>query len=403
MKRLAILGSTGSIGTSALDVVGAHPDAFEVVALAAGSNLDLLEQQVRRFAPPLVSLASETAARELRRRLASGRTEVTWGREGLLHAAAGTGADTVVSAIVGGAGLLPTMAALSAGKVVALANKESLVMAGELMTAEARARGTRIVPVDSEHSAIFQCLNGQIGQVRRIVLTASGGPFRQLPMEAFARITPEDALRHPTWSMGKKISIDSATLVNKGLEVIEAHWLFGLPLDQVDVIVHPQSVVHSLVEYVDGSFLAQLGVADMRVPIQYALTYPERCVCPAARLDLSHQFLRPTHELEGGECLRGVADVEKMMGNGPPFRRGRLARPDIQAPVDLHGIGGDDFTAELFREAQGDFGFADGGRAGDQHRAKMEDGVRLHFASARQGWETGFGHLQSSIFHPRFV
>jgi len=286
MKRLAILGSTGSIGTSALDVVGAHPDAFEVVALAAGSNLDLLEQQVRRFAPPLVALASETAARELRRRLASGRTEMTWGREGLLHAAAGTGADTVVSAIVGGAGLLPTMAALSAGKVVALANKESLVMAGELMTSEARARGTRILPVDSEHSAIFQCLDGQVGQVRRIVLTASGGPFRQLPMEAFARITPEDALRHPTWSMGKKISIDSATLVNKGLEVIEAHWLFGLPLDQVDVIVHPQSVVHSLVEYVDGSFLAQLGVADMRVPIQYALTYPERCVCPAARLDL---------------------------------------------------------------------------------------------------------------------
>jgi 1-deoxy-D-xylulose-5-phosphate reductoisomerase len=286
MKRLAILGSTGSIGTSALDVVGAHPDAFEVVALAAGSNLDLLEQQVRRFAPPLVSLASETAARELRRRLASGRTEVTWGREGLLHAAAGTRADTVVSAIVGGAGLLPTMAALSAGKIVALANKESLVMAGELMTAEARARGTRILPVDSEHSAIFQCLNGKIGQVRRIVLTASGGPFRQLPMEAFARITPEDALQHPTWSMGKKISIDSATLVNKGLEVIEAHWLFGLPLDQVDVIVHPQSVVHSLVEYLDGSFLAQLGVADMRVPIQYALTYPERCVCPAARLDL---------------------------------------------------------------------------------------------------------------------
>jgi len=286
MKRLAILGSTGSIGTSTLDVVGAHPDAFEVVALAAGSNLDLLEQQVRRFAPPLVSLASETAAREFRRRLASGRTEVTWGREGLLHAAAGTGADTVVSAIVGGAGLLPTMAALSAGKVVALANKESLVMAGELMTAEARARGTRILPVDSEHSAIFQCLNGKIGQVRRIVLTASGGPFRQRPMEAFARITPEDALQHPTWSMGKKISIDSATLVNKGLEVIEAHWLFGLPLDQVDVIVHPQSVVHSLVEYVDGSILAQLGVADMRVPIQYALTYPERCVCPAARLDL---------------------------------------------------------------------------------------------------------------------
>jgi 1-deoxy-D-xylulose-5-phosphate reductoisomerase len=286
MKRLAILGSTGSIGTSTLDVVEAHPDEFKVVALAAGSNLDLLERQVRRFGPPVVSLASEGAARELRRRLASTRTEVTWGSESLTQAAAGSGADTVVSAIVGGAGLLPTMAALSAGKVVALANKESLVMAGELMTATARARGTRILPVDSEHSAIFQCLNGHLGQVRRIVLTASGGPFRQLPLEAFARITPEDALRHPTWSMGKKITIDSATLVNKGLEVIEAHWLFGLPLDRVDVIIHPQSVIHSLVEYVDGSFLAQLGVADMRIPIQYALTYPERRACPAARLAL---------------------------------------------------------------------------------------------------------------------
>jgi 1-deoxy-D-xylulose-5-phosphate reductoisomerase len=193
----------------------------------------------------------------------------------------------VVSAIVGGAGLVPTMAALRAGKALALANKETLVMAGELVTAEARARGIRILPVDSEHSAIFQCLeNGDTSQVRRIVLTASGGPFRTLPLEAFAGITPEDALRHPTWSMGKKITIDSATLVNQGLEVIEAQWLFGLPVDRVDVIVHPQSVVHSLVEYIDGSVLAQLGVPDMRLPIQYALTYPGRCACPAARLAL---------------------------------------------------------------------------------------------------------------------
>ncbi len=286
MKRLAILGSTGSIGTSTLEVVEAHPDEFKIMALAAGSNLDLLEQQVRRFAPQMVSLASEERARELRRRLGSPRTEVSWGVASLVRAATEAGADTVVSAIVGGAGLVPTMAALSAGNVVALANKESLVMAGELMTAMARARGTRILPVDSEHSAIFQCLNGHIGEVRRIVLTASGGPFRQLPLEAFARITPEDALRHPTWSMGKMITIDSATLVNKGLEVIEAHWLFGMPLDRVDVIIHPQSIIHSMVEYVDGCFLAQLGVADMRIPIQYALTYPERRPCPAARLRL---------------------------------------------------------------------------------------------------------------------
>ena len=289
MKRLAILGSTGSIGAHTLDVVASHPDQFEVTALAAGNNVDLLEQQVRLFHPRFVAVAGEAAGRKLARRLAAAGVEVAWGIEGLSRAGADTGADMVVSAIVGGAGLVPTMAALRAGKTLALANKETLVMAGELVTAEARARGIRILPVDSEHSAIFQCLeNGDTSQVRRLVLTASGGPFRTLPLEAFAAITPEDALRHPTWAMGKKITIDSATLVNKGLEVIEAQWLFGLPVDQVDVIVHPQSVVHSLVEYVDGSVLAQLGVPDMRLPIQYALCYPERPSLPsAARLDLT--------------------------------------------------------------------------------------------------------------------
>ncbi|HTX54075.1 MAG TPA: 1-deoxy-D-xylulose-5-phosphate reductoisomerase [Candidatus Baltobacteraceae bacterium] len=287
MKRLAILGSTGSIGTSTLDVLRAHPEDFSVVALAGGSNLDRLEQQVREFAPAVVAVGSEAGARELARRLGRTRQTVVWGEAGLAQAAAESGADLVVSAVVGGAGLVPTMAALSAGKTVALANKESLVMAGELMTSMARQRNTRILPVDSEHSAIFQCLNGHPDQVQRLILTASGGPFRQFAIEAFARITPQDALRHPTWSMGKKITIDSATLLNKGLEVIEAHWLFGLPLDRVDVIVHPQSVIHSMVEYVDGSVLAQLGVPDMRVPIQYALTYPERRPCPAARLSLA--------------------------------------------------------------------------------------------------------------------
>jgi 1-deoxy-D-xylulose-5-phosphate reductoisomerase len=287
MKRLAILGSTGSIGTHTLDVVAAHPDQFEVAALAAGNNVDLLEQQVRRFHPRFVALVGEAAARKLARRLGAAGVEVAWGTDGLCRAGADTGADMVVSAIVGGAGLVPTMAALHAGKALALANKETLVMAGEMVTAEARARGIRILPVDSEHSAIFQCLaNSDTRQVRRLILTASGGPFRTHPLEAFAAITPKDALRHPTWAMGKKITIDSATLVNKGLEVIEAQWLFGLPVDQVDVIVHPQSVVHSLVEYVDGAVLAQLGVPDMRLPIQYALTYPERCACPAARLSL---------------------------------------------------------------------------------------------------------------------
>jgi 1-deoxy-D-xylulose-5-phosphate reductoisomerase len=287
MKRLAILGSTGSIGTRTLDVAAAHPDRFRVVALAARGSLELLEAQARRFAPQLVALADPAAARELARRLGDLPIEVVGGVDGLCRAAVEAESDIVVSAVVGAAGLLPTMAAIQAGKVVALANKESLVMAGELVTAAAVKYGARIVPVDSEHSAIFQCLaDGGVSRVRRLILTASGGPFRTLPRAAFAAITPEDALRHPTWSMGQKISIDSATLANKGLEVIEAHWLFGLPVEQVDVIVHPQSIVHSLVEYVDGSILAQLGVPDMRLPIQYALTYPERCDGPIPRLAL---------------------------------------------------------------------------------------------------------------------
>jgi 1-deoxy-D-xylulose-5-phosphate reductoisomerase len=288
MRRLAVLGSTGSIGTRTLEVAAAHPDRFQVLALAAGANLDLLEAQVRQYRPRLVAVAREEGAREFRRRLGrSPTTEICWGAAGLQEVAAESGADLVVSAIVGGTGLLPTLAAITAGKDVALANKESLVMAGELVTAEARARGVRILPVDSEHSAILQCLDGNPArQVRRIVLTASGGPFRTRPSTTFARITPEEALRHPTWSMGKKVTIDSATLMNKGLEVIEAHWLFGLRVAQVDVIVHPQSIIHSLVEYVDGSLLAQLGVPDMRMPIQYALTYPERRPSAVARLSL---------------------------------------------------------------------------------------------------------------------
>jgi len=289
MRRLAILGSTGSIGTSTLDVVGAHPDGFRVMALAARANLDLLEAQVRRHAPRLVSVATEASARELRRRLGRTSTEVGWGTAGLLGAAADTGADLVVSAIVGGAGLLPTMTAIAAGKDVALANKESLVMAGHLVTAEAQERGVRILPVDSEHSAIFHCLGGRdASRLRRIILTASGGPFRTRPRVAFAGITPEEALKHPNWAMGRKVTIDSATLMNKGLEVIEAHWLFGLPVAQVDVIIHPQSIVHSLVEFMDGSMLAQLGVPDMRVPIQYALTYPDRRTNAVPRLALEN-------------------------------------------------------------------------------------------------------------------
>ncbi|HEY7677530.1 MAG TPA: 1-deoxy-D-xylulose-5-phosphate reductoisomerase [Candidatus Methylomirabilis sp.] len=289
MKRLAILGSTGSIGTSTLAVVESHPEEFAVVALAAGANMDRLAQQVRVFRPSFVSVASEAAAQSLRERLdgAAVRLEIGWGSPGLVRAATHRDADLVVSAIVGGAGLVPTLAAVRSGKDVALANKESLVMAGELVMAAARATGARILPVDSEHSAVFQCLlNGGREGLRRVVLTASGGPFRSTPRSEFPRITPAQALRHPTWNMGRKITIDSATLMNKGLEVIEARWLFDLDVTQVDVIVHPQSIIHSLVEFVDGSILAQLGITDMRLPILYALRHPERGPSALPRLKL---------------------------------------------------------------------------------------------------------------------
>jgi len=287
MKRLAILGSTGCIGTHTLEVVASQRERFQVVGLAAGANLDLLEVQIRQFAPRLVSVATEADARDLAKRLGGGRTEVVWGSRGAQEVATQAEVEMVVSAIVGGAGLLPTLAAAMAGKDLALANKESLVMAGELVMREVAARGRRILPVDSEHSAIFQCLaEGGVRQVERILLTASGGPFRTRPQSAFAAITPDEALSHPTWRMGKKITIDSATLMNKGLEVIEASWLFALPVSRVDVIVHPQSIVHSMVEYVDGSMLAQMGMPDMRLPIQYALTYPERRPAMAPRLRL---------------------------------------------------------------------------------------------------------------------
>ncbi len=320
MKRLAILGSTGSIGTQTLDVVAAHPGRFEIAALAAGTNLDLRELQVRRFRPRLVSVRSEASARDLQRRLGEMATEVCYGATGLRQAATDSGASLVVSAIVGSAGLEPTMAAVQAGKDLALANKESLVMAGELLTAEARKRGGRILPVDSEHSAVFQCLAAhKTTQVQRIILTASGGPFRTRSRATFAQISPEEALTHPTWSMGRKITVDSATLMNKGLEVIEAHWLFGLPVGQVDAIIHPQSIVHSLVEFVDGAILAQLGVPDMRVPIQYALTYPERQANPAPRLileGLAHlSFEAVDHEKF--PCLDLAYEAAKAGGTAP--------------------------------------------------------------------------------------
>ncbi len=288
MRKVALLGSTGSIGVAALDVLGRLRDRFRVVALAAGGGrLDALARQAREVDPDLVAVPREDDAARLRELLAGRPVEVVAGQEGLVRAAAGSGADVVVAAIVGAAGLVPTLAAVRAGLTVALANKEALVAAGAVMTRAARESGATLLPVDSEHNAIHQCLRaGRAEEVRRIVLTASGGPFRGRTAEELAAVTPEEALRHPTWEMGPKITVDSATLMNKGLEVIEAHWLFGLPPASIDVVIHPRSVIHSLVEFRDGSIVAQLGTPDMRHPIQYALTYPERLDAPVQRLDL---------------------------------------------------------------------------------------------------------------------
>jgi len=288
MKRVTILGATGSIGLRTLELVSSFPDEFSVAGLAArGSNVELVADLCRKYAPRAVALLDPDARDRLARLLPAPRPDLLAGVEGLVALAGQVDADVVVSALVGGVGLLPTMAAIEAGRTMALANKETLVMAGRLMTAAARARGVALLPVDSEHSAVFQCLVGHNrGDVHRILLTASGGPFREWPADGFEDITVEDALKHPTWKMGAKITIDSATLMNKGLEIIEARWLFDVTPDQVQVVVHPQSIVHSMVEYVDGCVLAQLGVADMGIPILYALTYPERRPTPAPRLDL---------------------------------------------------------------------------------------------------------------------
>ena len=276
MKRIAILGSTGSVGEQSLEVAAAFPERFQVVALAAGRRIEKLAEQVRRFRPALVSVSEADAALALKHQLGADAPAIAFGDAGLAEVATAD-ADLVVSALVGAVGLEPTLAAIRAGRDVALANKEVMVMAGALVLREVKARGVRLLPVDSEHSAIFQVLAGQRPQdLLRIVLTASGGPFRTWSAERIARATIDEALAHPNWSMGPKITIDSATLMNKGLEVIEARWLFDTPPERIDVVVHPQSVVHSLIELCDGSVLAQLGVPDMRVPIAVALAWPER-------------------------------------------------------------------------------------------------------------------------------
>jgi 1-deoxy-D-xylulose-5-phosphate reductoisomerase len=289
MKRLTVVGSTGSIGQNTLRVVEHLSDRFTVFALATNSAVDRLAEQCATFRPRVVAIMNASRVDEFQERCRSLHIpvpEILTGERGLCQIASADEVDIVVSAAVGAAGLPPTYSAVAAGKTVTLANKEAMVLAGELLRATASRTGAQLIPIDSEHSALDQCLrSGQRGEVRRLILTASGGPFRNTPIEDFKHITPEQALKHPTWQMGKRITIDSATLMNKGLEVIEARWLFDIASEKVDIMVHPQSVVHSMVEFIDGSVIAQLGTADMRQPIQYALTYPERFPSPVASLD----------------------------------------------------------------------------------------------------------------------
>ena len=288
MKKLVILGSTGSIGTNTLDIVSKFPGKFHVIGMTAGTNVDKLEEQVRTFGPAIVAMSDEAAAQQLRVRCKGLPTKVLGGAEGLVQTATMPKADLVISAIVGGAGLLPTLAAIKAGKSIALANKEPMVMAGRLMQEEARKANVRIFPIDSEHSALFQSMEGhRMVDIRRLILTASGGPLWDMTTEQMKDVTPEEALQHPNWKMGPKITIDSATLMNKGLEVVEARWLFDIPASQIEVLIHRESIIHSLVEYSDRSVIAQLGLPDMRTPIAYAMNYPERVPLDLPSLNLA--------------------------------------------------------------------------------------------------------------------
>ena len=320
MRALTILGSTGSIGTQTLEVVENLPGEFRVVALTANRNIELLAHQARQFQVEAVALADPTGADELRRLLAGSGIAIHTGRSGLLEIAGRDDIDLCLNGLVGGGGMAPTMAALEAGVDVALSNKESLVMAGALITALQQEKGTKLLPIDSEHSAIWQCLAGEDrSQIRRLVLTGSGGPFRTWPLEDMSQVTREQALRHPNWDMGPKVTIDSATMMNKGLEVIEARWLYDMPPERIDIVIHPQSIIHSMVEFVDGSIKAQLGVPDMKIPIQYALAYPDHRPADWPRLDLAAvgelTFEEP--DLEKFPCITLAYDALRRGGSAP--------------------------------------------------------------------------------------
>jgi 1-deoxy-D-xylulose-5-phosphate reductoisomerase len=355
MKKLTILGSTGSIGVSTLEVVAAQPEMFRVIALTAGANLELLKQQIEAFSPELVSVLTEESAQKLKRMLPGKKPEILHGVEGMIAAATATETTMVVAAIVGAAGLVPTAAAILAGKDVALANKETLVTAGHLIMDMVREHGVKLYPVDSEHCAVFQSMVGHRDQdISRVILTASGGPFLNWSRERLQNATVTDALNHPNWSMGRKITVDSATMMNKGLEVIEARWLFDIPVERIAVNVHPQSIIHSMVEYLDGSVMAQLGVPDMKGPIAYALSYPARVASGVKPLDLTTlsglTFFNPDLErfpalklayraVQAGESMPAVMNaaneiaVEAFLGG----RIGFMAIAEsIERVMDLH-------------------------------------------------------------------
>ena len=337
MKNIVILGSTGSIGTNTLDIVDRFPGEFRVVGLTAGSNDEKLEEQVLKYRPRMVAMAQDAAAAKLRRRVVGTDVEVLGGMDGITRVAQASEAELVISSIVGAAGLVPTLAAITSGKHIALANKEPMVMAGKLMQAEARTHGVRIFPVDSEHSAIFQSMEGHRRQdVHRVVLTASGGPLWEFSRAQLADVTPERALQHPNWKMGEKITIDSATLMNKGLEIIEARWLFDIPETQIDVLIHRESIIHSLVEYTDRSVIAQLGLPDMRTPISYAMRYPERMPLALPSLDLAEigrlTFFKPDHDRF--PCLRLGYEALRIGGTMPAAMN---AANEIAVEAFLHG------------------------------------------------------------------
>ncbi len=348
MKKLTILGSTGSIGVSTLEVVSAYRDRFQVVALTAGSNLELLKQQIEAFRPGLVSVLNADLAMQLDRMLTGPKPEIHHGVPGLIAAATAGESDVVVAAIVGAAGLVPTAAAIKAGKDIALANKETLVTAGRIIMDLVKEKGVGLYPVDSEHSAVFQSLEGQSRKdVKRIILTASGGPFLNLPLENLLRVSIADAINHPNWSMGQKITIDSATMMNKGLEVIEARWLFDTPAERIAVNIHPQSIIHSMVEYADGCVMAQLGVPDMKAPIAYALTYPERIPTGVKPLDLTAlsglTFMAPDYQrfpalklaydaLAAGESMPAVMNAANEVAV-EAFLKGKIGFTDIATSI----------------------------------------------------------------------